>query len=705
MKLDKLAREVTHGGHGRTAQARIKASRKLFSFFSDGVYSNKQVAICRELVANAIDSHVAAGKPTVPVEVILPTDLDPTFMVRDQGTGMSEDFIFDKYLVYAEGSTKDGSNEAIGGFGIGKAAVFSYVDQFSLVSVHDGVKGVYSVFIDGEGIPSITQVATTSTDEPNGVAISFPVEADDIASFVEAAQTALQYFNPLPKVQNGTIDEPAYNYRGKNWMLRPTSGDLAVIMGGIRYPVNTNNLSWELRSHDRLKPLLSYGIDLVMPIGSCGVALSREALSYDGETSKSIEKALEGMVDDVIKTFANMFDDCPTLWAAMVKLAKETGGASANTGRGKLLAANAYWNGQKISDSISVAQRTEIGRCWMIEPSSYRRRNSVTVGNAKWENIAEQHSLYPGRIGHIIVDDLPEGPKSKTIRKIKIFVQDQTDQSKHTLVLRAPDDNTDKKMIARMLKDLGGPEEVIYTSSMPEPPVEAKTLTTSSGVVYVRPRIRMFTFNGRTDYHGSKIHNLTPGWAKDNAVKEIDYKDQPDTGIMVVMNNFDLPVGFHAMMESGLIRWDELHFVNKADENKVKDKFENYATVFETRKKAALAKFPDLAQRLAVADDEHLKGWWSAMTDLFEGSNPVVLTPAQQARPFGRMVELWRTYVRPLDAEQRALHRFVTPALPPRTQPQKLVEAFKREQGDAIILLTHLKRSVKEHIALIAKNL
>ena len=720
MRLEQTDREVTHGGHGRTVQARIKASRKLFSFFSDGVYSNKPVAICRELVANAIDSHVAAGKGDVPVEVILPTELDPTFMVRDQGTGMGEAFIFDKYLVYAEGSTKDGSNEAIGGFGIGKAAVFSYVDQFSLVDVKDGVKCVYSVFIDEEGIPAITQVAKTTTDEGNGVAISFPVEMEDLTKFHEAAQQALQYFNPLPKVTNGTIDEPAYNYRGKNWMLRPQFGDLAVIMGGIRYPVAMANLSWDLRQNTKLSPLLSYGIDLVMPIGSCGVALSREALSYDAATSVNIQKALEGMIDDVIGTFKHMFDDCPTMWAAIVKLAKETGGATANTGRGKLLAANAFWNGVQISDHITVNNRMDICSCWMIEPVSYRRRHTRTVPNAKWENIAEQYHLYPGRIETVLVDDLPISPKSKTIKKIKAFVE-ATAQDKHTLVLRANignDDHTDPKAIRKMLKELGGPVDVTYTSSLPEPEEEEEADNGNGNkVVRVRPRIRMFRFNGKSDYHGNTITNLTPAWAKscNGTSTEIEYKDQPATGIMVVMNNFELPADLAKKMETGVVGWDELYFINKADEGKVKDSFENFDDVFPKRLAAALAQYPELPQRIAMwpaLTVEVVKssryGYESTKLDSWlklVDSGLIKLDPAQERRPFGRLVSLWQQYVKPLDDKQRALQGFVKPAFPPRVNPAKLVAAFKTQQEDAFILLQKLDLKDAKHLALIAKHL
>jgi hypothetical protein len=701
MLLEKTNREVTHGGHGRTVEAKIKSSRKLFDFFSDGVYSNKPVAICRELVANAIDSHVAAGKPTEPVRVTLPTELDPTFMVQDFGTGMTEDFIFERYLVYAEGSTKDTNNQAIGGFGIGKAAVFSYTDQFSLVSNVDGVKGVYSVFINDDGIPSITQVGATTTDEPNGVSISFPVETDDIKTFHEAAQTGLQYFQPLPMVINGNLDAPAYNYVGKGWMLRATSGELGVIMGGIRYPVANANLAATLRVHPKVSPLLTYGLDLIMPIGSCGVALSREALSYDSQTSEAIQAALESVITDVVATFANMFDKCPTMWDAIIALHKETSGASSNTGRGKLMASNAFWRGTKIEPGINVAHQMNIGTGWMIEPVSYRRRRSSTVGSAKWENLADQHTIYPGNISHVIVDDLPISGKSKQIMKIKAFAED-TDQDKHILVLRAVPNNTDQAAIKDMLTKIGTPTEVVFTSTLPEPPVAAPVQVVP-GMQYVRPRVRMFTYSGGRDTNGSMITNLTPSYMKTNRVSEVEYAKQPATGILVAMTSFELPSDLRTMCETDLLKWDELFFVNQVDAVKIEKQFQKYTDVFEARKKAALAGYPQLPARLAV-NNEFPSSLRRIMSE-FVASGALTLTAAQKRRPFGRLAAIWMEYVAPLGGSQLKLQNYVTPAMPARMDLKALYKAFETEQWQAKLLLEILSLRGSQHLALLSENL
>src|SRR3546814_2225283 len=103
--------------------------------------------------SDLIDAHTAAGKSETPVKVWLPDEFDPYFRVTDTGIGMSHEFMMTSFMAYTDGSTKDQSNDQIGGWGIGSKSPFSYTDQFVLVSVHDGVRSVYSVFKDEDSIP------------------------------------------------------------------------------------------------------------------------------------------------------------------------------------------------------------------------------------------------------------------------------------------------------------------------------------------------------------------------------------------------------------------------------------------------------------------------------------------------------------------------------------------------------------------------
>ena len=94
----------------------------LFRGFSDTLYSNKIGSIVREVTSNCFDSHREAGiKDDV---VILLSKADPLtgksgkICFKDVGVGLSPDRIKNIYSKYFS-STKRGTNNEIGGFGIG----------------------------------------------------------------------------------------------------------------------------------------------------------------------------------------------------------------------------------------------------------------------------------------------------------------------------------------------------------------------------------------------------------------------------------------------------------------------------------------------------------------------------------------------------------------------------------------------------------
>ncbi|MET0375927.1 MAG: hypothetical protein ABW128_16935 [Rhizorhabdus sp.] len=700
MLLEQTNRQVQSSGVMQTARATIKATPKIFSMFEDGTYANKPLAICRELVSNGVDSHTAAGCSTRPVEVTVPNELDPVFKVRDFGIGMSHVFMMgdettpSKFMAYTDGSTKDMSNDQIGGFGIGSKSPFAYTDQFTIRSVHNGMLGVYSVYKGEDGVPEIGCLGLVTTDESNGVEVSFPVKGEDIDSFCEAAQQALQYFKPLPIVHGMTLNPPDYSYEAMTWGLRPQPGELGVIMGGVRYPVSTDNLAYSLRVSSRLSPLLGYGLDLFLPIGACNVAMSREALSYKGDTSKNIEAALAAVIDDVIATFSTMFDDCASFWDAQVKLGKEVGfNTYSASPRAKLLGANARYKGAPLTTELSVRPLDRPTAWWIHSRHTRGARKSLMT--MKWEPLSQLSTLQPGNIENVIIDDLPQSPKSKTSRKIREFLE-TFDLNKPTLVLRAEDDNTLPAKIRMLLIELGNPSNYTLTSSLPEPAKIERVKTE-------RPRVRMWTYNGGTDRNTrSQPDNLTPSWSKKEIVTEIEYKNQPTTGILVTMRSFDLPGRFYEMMRTKLIDFDELHFVNEGDAAKLKDTWQSFDAVFQERLDAALKQHSRLPESLALSSNQDLRELFSRAAVV---SSQISLTPSQLKRPFGRILTLWRECIKPITPAQRLLAPFVTAVLPAGIHPEKLAAAFYNEQDEADILFSCLDLTASSHLALLCKHL
>lgn len=151
--------EAEIGNAGVVSEFKIRASAKAFAILSSGLYSNKIRAVIRELSTNAVDSHVAAGKKTTPFDVHLPNTLEPHFSIRDYGTGLSDEQVNKIYTTYFE-STKSDSNDYVGALGLGSKSPFSYTDNFTITAIKDGIKGVYTAFINGQGVPSIAKMAS-----------------------------------------------------------------------------------------------------------------------------------------------------------------------------------------------------------------------------------------------------------------------------------------------------------------------------------------------------------------------------------------------------------------------------------------------------------------------------------------------------------------------------------------------------------------
>lgn len=719
MLLETTLRDVQTSGIQEVARATIKTSPKIFNFFADQTYANKPRAICRELVANAFDSHVMAGKPDLPVEVWLPTILEPTFKVRDHGLGMAHSFMMNEFMCYADGSTKDSSNVAIGGFGIGSKSPFAYVDQYTVKSIFDGRESVYSIFKDEEGIPAIALLGQRVTTEPNGVEVSFPVKPEDFPTFEEAAFEALRYFEPLPDIRNaleGSFNPPQYVSRGKTWGMRSEAGPLQIIMGGVMYPVNVDNLTYKFPGDSPARKLLRYGLDLRVPIGTCSVALSREALSYDDDTIAAIQRVCEEVIEEVAASFSTMFDHIDSSWEACVALQKEVGGSSYyRSERANFLSEHAVWKGQPLTVELDwpmlVTQPSEFDKTktWqrpgyeVLEIDSaanrYKRGRVAKIGPMKFSSPDGKH-FAPHRFTHLVIDDLPQSPKSKTGRKLKEFAEEHGES---VLVVRpsewlgekAP---TTEQLIAAFDPD---PSRITLTSELPEPIMERGY----SRKMANRPKVRMFKYTGTS---GSNRSSYGSSWRQPRLrispereyVEEIPYLEQPNEGVLVEMENFIPPEDLETKVNSGLIFWHELRFVNRADAKKLsKQNWTRYDVAFENRKKARLAAYPELAQRLAVSKIS----CFSRCYDFFR-SNPSVDFTSR--KPLGKIYRLYKQYVEPLDDDQRRLAQFVEAKLPRGVKPEELLENLKTKQRAAWRLMQLLPAHLdEEDLQLFQENL
>jgi hypothetical protein len=310
---------------GEIGEFRIRNSAKAFNILSSGLYANKVRAIIRELSCNAIDSHTAAGNTDTPFDVHLPNSLEPWFSIRDYGTGLSHDQVTNIYTTYFE-STKTASNEFIGALGLGSKSPFSYTDNFTVTAIKDGVKGVYTAFINEQGVPSIAKMMEEQTTDPAGVEVRFAVEDRyDFGKFRDEARSVYKYFKQRPVVSgNSDFKFSDVEYTEKDIIpgvhTTNSHGGSVAIMGNIAYPIDIPQADTTISNE--LKRMLACSLVMEFNIGELDFQASREGLSYIPQTIESIKRKLEALNTQLAIHIAKEADAIDNLWKRAVYLQK-----------------------------------------------------------------------------------------------------------------------------------------------------------------------------------------------------------------------------------------------------------------------------------------------------------------------------------------------------------------------------------------------
>lgn len=184
-------KEATTLGKSEVTTGTIALNAETFGLIIKGIYKDPLLASCREPIFNAVDAHVEAGRKDVPIKIHTPTDLEPYFSVQDEGLGMSEETVRTIFMTLGD-STKRQSNELVGAKGIGSKAPLSKVEAFNVISVYNGTRSEYLVFMD-KGIPKVTKTRSEPSTQHNGITIMFPVNKRDVSAYRHAIASCLNY--------------------------------------------------------------------------------------------------------------------------------------------------------------------------------------------------------------------------------------------------------------------------------------------------------------------------------------------------------------------------------------------------------------------------------------------------------------------------------------------------------------------------------
>jgi hypothetical protein len=304
--LQTIQHEGTLGDEGRVRMGLDSNSiAHLMAVLTD-LYSDPQMAILREYSTNAYDSHLEAGQ-TRPIEVELPSELAPNLVIRDFGVGMSVDTVLNQFSQYGFSSKRD-TDEQVGMLGLGCKSALSHTNQFTMTSVHQGVKATVLITRTEDGAGAVQVVDTVGTTEPNGVEVRVPGSYHD---FADRAQRFFQFWEPGTVLVNGeqpesvwcqsdtvVLDPDVVLAEGLDWHV--------LVMGNVPYPVTNYEMS-------RLFGYFgSHHVVARVPIGSVNFTPSREELHYTSLTKDAVRTTRDFARERVVIEFNRNLAAQPT---------------------------------------------------------------------------------------------------------------------------------------------------------------------------------------------------------------------------------------------------------------------------------------------------------------------------------------------------------------------------------------------------------
>lgn len=270
------------------------------------LYSNRELACVREYSTNAYDSNkekaLRDGHDIKPIEVSLPSAMNPYFTVKDAGVGMSRHELAEVYTQFGD-STKRDSDEFNGMLGFGSKSAIAYTNTFTVTAVKDGRKnvGVVTRREDAMGGYLVTLkivVDNVATSEPSGVTIQIPVH--NWREFEQKARDFYRFWEPGTVLVNGRepewavgekIDDNLYYYAHAQGMQNLSY----VVMGNVPYRIINSDALFP-RGMNRIS-FVAY-----VPLGTVEFTPSREDLKYSDHTKNNLRKIISDFVAKSVQT-------------------------------------------------------------------------------------------------------------------------------------------------------------------------------------------------------------------------------------------------------------------------------------------------------------------------------------------------------------------------------------------------------------------
>ena len=288
----------------------------IFEFLRSKIYKRPIDAICREIMSNSRDANREVSKADVPIVVGIRegnTLVDNSSMAvyfKDEGPGISPERMGNVFCKYAA-STKRDSNFQTGGFGLGAKTPFSYTDVFSVETVVDGIKYIYTAYIDETKRGMIQLQSKDAVVEPNGTTIVVPLlNKNDRDKFEHACRYYSMFWSIDPIFENFQTSKVDFGILHHDVVDGVTFSVIEsvdgifnrgnmLIIDGVPYEIDVDQIGYNSVSS---KINNKYILALHFDNGMLDVSISREGLQYN-EGTKTILKDAYDIVREHMKSW------------------------------------------------------------------------------------------------------------------------------------------------------------------------------------------------------------------------------------------------------------------------------------------------------------------------------------------------------------------------------------------------------------------
>lgn len=268
------------------------AEQQVFQMFTDDIYSDPIGTVVREITSNAVDAQIEKGNVEDPVIVEIKGDY---ISIVDQGVGLSPDRFENMYSSYFA-SSKNTSNDEIGGFGIGAKSPLAYTDQFWVSTKNGGILYNYLI-VKGEQAPEYVLLGTEKCDENDtGTTVKVPIKSGHKQEFKSKIETQLRYFDNVVVIYDGQVQNEGESIIKFEHFIINTACEndtYSLCLGPVRYDIPESIKNKHLWSYNRFHLALRFDIGELMPTAS------RESIRVNNEVEEKIDKKIKLAKEEV----------------------------------------------------------------------------------------------------------------------------------------------------------------------------------------------------------------------------------------------------------------------------------------------------------------------------------------------------------------------------------------------------------------------